>query len=254
MDVLLIFNEKPKNPTKDFAIKLATQSECFQEKERYKVLFHEIDSRFTKLLPICSKWSTTQLFIDNKEFNPQIASEIINCYNKSECNGICRLMVRSGVFDYYSLYHIIKRIARPEYSYLSDPHAWQQLDNLIIDSKFIKKIDDNTLLIDKEMLKNKLFEDIELPIKICQLTSKDKIIKAIDSIPEKILRYSKWDDKSLSRNETTDPLKYVGLTNNQQERYKEVAELIAPIFAREIAKELTKLFEEINKTIENEPK
>lgn len=254
MDILLLFNEKPKNTTKDFVIQVAKEFEFSVDKERYNVLFHEIDSKLMQILPICSRWSTTQLFIDNKEFNPQLVSEIFNCYNKIECNGICRLMVRSGIFDYYSFYYIIKRITRPEYTYSSDPDSWQRLDNLIMDSKFIKKIDENTLLIDKEMLKNKLFEDIELPIKICKLTNRDKIIKAIDSIPEKIQRYSKWDDKSQSRNETTDPPKYVGLTNNQKERYKEVAELIAPIFAREIAKELTKLFEESNKTIEKEQK
>jgi len=254
MDILLIFYEKPKNASKELAIQLAKECECIIEKDRYKVLFHENDRMFKKLLSICGNYATTELFIDNKEYSPKFVSDIFNCYNKGQCTGICSLIVKEGIFDYNLLLHHIKMLMDHSFHSYYDENLWKIISQEFENLNFVKKIDENTFQIDKEAFKNKIIEDTELPLKICQFANQQKIIKQIDFIPEKIQPKPKQDEKLLSKIEITDPQKNVGLAKYQKEKYQEIAEIMAPIFAREIMKELTQLIQQVIEASEKEQK
>jgi hypothetical protein len=255
MEILLIFDEKQRSPNKEQVIKLIEREEFILDKGRYKVLFPEINFAFQKILSICGSWATTELYIDNMKLNPSDIIFITSCHKKNRCNGICLLISQRGTCNYEELFFWIGQLCDPSFqSQNYNTKYIEKFDGSIIGLDFIKKIGDSIYELDKEKLKNRILKESELPLKVCPSISEEKIFHQINSLPEKIQIKIRQDSRALPRNETTDPPKYVGLTNNQKERYKEVAELIAPIFAREIAKELTKLFEENNKTIETEQK
>ena len=250
MDILLIFNEKPRNASKELAIKLASECEFINEKERYKVVFHEIDPAFNKLLSICGKWSTTQLFIDNKEYKAQDILDIFNCFMKSRCNGLCFYINRWGFCDYNNLFGLIGLVTESGMGY---QHHIDNFKNTVIGLDFIKKIDDNTYLLNKEELKNKIFEESELPLTFCQAISKDKIINKIELLPEKIQIKQRTRDDIQSDMNREIP-KYRGMSEYDKAYHREIAEIMAPIFAKEIKKEIMNLMIEIGEASEKDKK
>lgn len=257
MEILLIFDEKQRSSNKEQVIKLIEQEEFIQDNGRYKVLFHEINFAFQKILSICGSWATTELYIDNVKLNPSDILFITSCHKKSRCDGICHLACQRGNCDYNELLFWMRQICDTSFRSQDDERKKYQIDRFdasIIGLDFIKKSGEGIYELNKEKLKSRILKESELPLKICPSISEEKIIHQINSFPEKIQHKISQESGTLPRNEPIDPQKYVGLTNYQKLKYQELAEFIAPIFAREIAKELTKLFEESNKTIEKEQK
>jgi len=248
MEILLIFGEKVKSSYKEKAIKLANECNCIIENESIKVPFKEINQNLIKLISMCSHWTTSKLYVDNKEYEISGVSTILNCSMMSRCTGICEINRTRNRYDYPS---IIREFFRINGS-LSNFNRYDILEDHLRLLDFLQKMDENTYNIKKEELINKIIEDSEIPFKFCSITTKDGVIRKINSLPEKIKVIN--EEKNGKRNFTFDISDLIETDESEKERLEKEAKIMAPIFAQEIAKELKKLMIEINESSKNKEK
>ena len=242
MDILLIFSEKPNTATKERAIRIAEKNEYFKDdKGRYKVIFKDISPDFINLLDISHPWRSTELFIDEKELKPSEVSEVLLCYNKNQCKGICG---KVRIESFYQFSHLINQIKRIENEDIWDiVRVKSQLDC----SDFFEKKSDDIYVIHKDKLKNEIIQQLDGPLKFCDRLKKDLMLQQIDELPDqfKIKPVKSYDDDldvSCNDDVINKLDSFEGFSDYEKKEIKAKAEIEAPIFAKVIAKELGKIF------------
>ena len=243
MEIRLSFSEKPKSASKEMAIRIARQCGAKYENERYFVTFNNVSDSFKKLVAICGSWKATELVIDNKECNGVDFHALLNCYRQNRCDGICDCNFFRQEHRYYLIIHRIERLnSDVRFGYI-DYRPDPELD------AFIEKVDDSTLAVNKTGLLEAILRDSEIPLLLCEKCTQEKIRERINALPDvinldsesepsniRIFRRSfHIDDEPEDESDEDD-----GLSQYDIARYTAIAEMLAPILAREIAKELSR--------------
>jgi hypothetical protein len=247
MNALLIFYEKPASSNKEFALRLAQKYNPIYDNGRYKLIFNEFTNDIKKVLEISQHWKTAQLFIDEHEYNIHNVVLKLSCYNKSHCNGLCYFVSE------------LNTISRLKDALDSDHYSitWW-LNNYAETIPGIIKID-NAINIDHEVVKQAIVGIIDETLQFCDRFDINKILALIDSLPSTLEIVdqlgnsdSTIDDKLDDEyNECDDDSNDFTISDEGIEKYSQIAEIMAPIFAREIVKEIKKLMQEIAETSEH---
>jgi len=225
-DIILIFDLSRASASKERAMKIAERYENFNENGKIRVIFPKYSSDLVTLLEICKKWDTSELLIDNKEYRFPEVLKILKCTDRSDCDGFCQ-KVNGLDFD---LKTEIENAQKGMYDRFSDPESVQQELAYV---KGIKKEKDGTYRVDKSEMKKQLLHDYNLPLLICEKINRDGMMKYIDSLP---------DSFTISDDVVDIEEEFEGFSDYQIAEYREQANIMGPIIARHIAREIDKVF------------
>jgi len=245
MAIQLSFSEYARSPSRGQAIRIAQECGGIVERERYQVTFDAVTPEFKKLLSICGPWKATELYIDNMECNIPDVLRFFNCYAAHRCEGICECNERNQRYPYDRIVRSIEWAIDNSGRVYGYRTGWDEFD------EFVQKIDESTFVVDKEKLLKAILEDSRIPLAMCDKCTEERISKRIRALPEnlnlndesepsniRIFRRSfHIDDEPEDENDEDD-----GLSHYDIARYTAIAEIMAPILAREIAKEFSKLY------------
>jgi len=225
-DITLIFDVTKGSPAKDRAINIAERYEIKKEKDKIKVVFHEQSPDLITLLEICKQWKSSELLIGDKEFRFPDVMKILKCTHKSYCEGFCQ---RGNGLD-FGLMKEIENASKGIYEEFSDPESVRQDLSQI---QGIKKESNGSYHINKAELKKNLLIDYNMPLQICEKINRDGMIKYIDHLPDS---FTISDDVGENEEE------FEGFSDCQIAEYREQANIMGPIIARHIAREIDKVF------------
>jgi tetratricopeptide (TPR) repeat protein len=225
-DIILIFDLSRASASKERALKIAERYENFKENGKIRVIFPKYSSDLVTLLEICKKWDTSELLIDNKEYRFPDVLKILKCTDRNDCDGFCQ-KVNGLDFD---LKTEIENAQKGMYDRFSDPESVQQELAYV---KGIKKEKDGTYRVDKNEMKNQLLHDYNLPLLICEKINRDGMMKYIDSLP---------DSFTISNDVVDIEEEFEGFSDYQIAEYREQANIMGPIIARHIGREIDKVF------------
>jgi len=223
-DITLIFDITKGSPSKDRAIKIAERYEIKKQKEKIGVVFHKNCADLVTILEICKQWNSSELYVDNQEYRFPEVLKILKCTNKGYCEGFCQ---KGNGLD-FGLKEEIENAAKGIYDEFSDPESLKQELSQI---KGIKKEKDGSYHIDKNELKRNLLIDYHLPLNVCEKIDEDQMIKYVDQLPDS---FNISDDVIESESE--------GLSDHQIAEFTLQADIMGPIIARHIAREIDKVF------------
>jgi len=225
-DISLTFDISKGGPSKDRAINIAERYDVHKEKNKIRVVFHGANSDLITLLEICKQWKSSELRIGNREYRFSDVLKILKCSSKSFCEGFCQ---RGNGLD-FGLKTEIENAEKGVYDEFSNPDIVRMDLSQI---KGIKEENDGSYHIDKNELKKHLLIDYNLPMQICEIIDREGMIKYIDSLPDS---FKISDDVIESESELD------GLSEYKIAEFREQAEIMGPIIARHIAREIDKVF------------
>lgn len=225
-DITLIFDLTKGSASKDRAIKIAERYEINKEKDKIRVVFHKYSADLVTLLEICKQWKSSELYIDNQEYRFPDVLKILKCANKSYCEGFCQ---KGNGLD-FDLKEEIENASKGIYDEFSDPESIRQKLSQI---KGIKKEKDGSYHIDKNELKTNLLIDYNLPLQICEKIDRERMLKYIDQFP---------DSFKISDDVIEVESEFEGLSDYQIEEFRAQADIMGPIIAKHIAREIDKVF------------
>jgi|GEM_PF-6218496 len=186
MEILLSFQEKPRNASKQEAIQIAEGCGARIENGRVIVPFREFTQDAMELLSRCKKWKGFTLSINGKEYDPHAIIDVLDCSEKLQCEGICRSYLGCSHHHYKFLVSQIDDMIRyaPHFShdrYLSpDLREWMKLN------EWVEAVDDTTVMIKREHLHNSILRDSAIPLLVCDECTPERIAERIDRLPEMV--------------------------------------------------------------------
>lgn len=225
-DITLIFDLTRASASKDRALKIAERYENYKEKDKIRVIFPKYSSDLLTLLEICKKWDTSELIIDKQEYRFPDVLKILKCTNKNYCEGFCQ---KGNGLD-FGIKTEIENAQKGIYDEFSDPDSVRQELSQI---KGIKKEKDGSYHIDKNELKKQLIIDYNMPMQICEKIDREGMLKYIDRLPDSF----KISDDVVDIEE-----EFEGFSEYQIAEHREQANIMGPIIARHIAREIDKVF------------
>lgn len=243
MEIKLSFSEKPKSASKDQAVRIARQCGAVVGDGRYSVTFDEISAPFKKLLSICGPWRATELYLDDIEYSGQEFFTILNCNYRQGCDGICQINFQSQRYRYPFIIRSIRWAASESRRNRVGDTRDTEFDD------FVRSVDDSSLVVEKQKLLEAVLEDSRIPLMVCDKCTVNRISEVIQALPDKISLTDESDTSNVRRwrtvidfddDESEDEGGDGALSQYDITRYTAIAEIMAPIIAREIAKELTK--------------
>jgi hypothetical protein len=255
MNGVLNFYEKPNSPNKEFAIKLAQNFNPVYHNGQIKISFYDFSNEIKKMLEIAQHWKTAQLFIDNHEYNIQNVVCKLTCHNKSHCDGTCYF-----VRDFQTISRYYDALNTDHYTI----KFW--INNYFNTITGLEKVNENLVTANPQIIKQAISEKLDETLQFCDRFNLKKINSIIDSLPD-VFEISEGeeddeddensnyftidatelledeDDEDDGYNNDDDDFK---LTENQIQKYRTIAEIMAPIFAEAVVKALMKQTHENN--------
>lgn len=225
-DITLIFDLSRGSASKERALKIAERFENHKENGKIRVVFPKYSSDLVTLLEICKKWDTSELIIDNKEYRFPDVLKILKCTNKNYCEGFCQ---KGNGLDFGLKTHI-ENAQKGMYDEFSDPDSVQEE---LSQTEGIKREKDGSYRIDKNEMKKQLLLDYNLPMLICEKINCEGMIKYIDRLP---------DSFTISDDVVDIEEEFEGFSDYQIAEYREQANIMGPIIARHVAREIDKVF------------
>lgn len=225
-DISLIFDISKGGPSKDRAITIAERYEIHKDKDKIRVVFHEANADLITLLEICKQWKSSELLIEGHEYRFPDILKILKCTNKNYCEGLCQ---KGNGLD-FGLKTEIENAQKGMYDEFSDPDSIRQE---LAQVKGIKKDKDGTYRVDKNEMKKQLLIDYNLPLLICEKINREGMVKYIERLPESF---------TISDDVVDIEEEFEGFSDYQIAEYREQANIMGPIFARHIAREIDKVF------------
>jgi tetratricopeptide (TPR) repeat protein len=163
--------------------------------------------------------------INNNEVGISDVFDVLYCSAINECNSKCD----KGFSKYIDVIRWISNAIEGKENELLDPHFLLE-ELLCLDS--FERQKDGTFTIDKKKLKKEIEREYSLPISICQKFDKNKIMSQVDALPDKFTLPEEYLDEKTEFNL---------FDKDTIEGLQVKAEIVAPIFAKAIAKELEKV-------------
>jgi len=224
MDISVNFNEKRLSPEKEAAIELAKKYEHVFENGTYKVTFRKNSADLIRLLEFCRNWKTACVMVDNKGKNVSLVLDVLYCSSINDCSSVCD----KAITDYISL---LTSISEGIEGNDTDNIEVEWLLETLLSLDSFERQEDGSFSVDKEKLKKEIEREYSIPIHICNNFDKAKIFSQVDALPEKFKLPENIGKKHESDFFDADTI----------EELKEKAEIVAPIIAKSIAKELDKV-------------
>ncbi len=164
----LIYFAKGSSKNISPAIRLSNKlnAEYDDKTKKYSIESLEFNKDFKKLLDLVKNLRGTELKVNNEEIDDiDLYSSIISCPRKRSCDGIC-----SAVDDYKEIFECIGILDRPSVTVYNE-YIFESLKNpdLIVFHK------NETLGIDKNVLKNQYINDTKLSKLLCEKYSLEKL-------------------------------------------------------------------------------
>lgn len=225
-DITLIFDISKGGPAKDRAINIAERYDIHKENDKIRVVFHKANADLITLIEICKQWKPSELLIGNQDYRFPDVLKILKCTDKNYCEGFCR---KGNGLD-FGLKMEIENASKGVYDEFSDPES---VKHELSQIKGIKKEKDGSYHIDKNELKKNLLVDYNLPMQVCEKIDQEAMIKYVDSLPESF----KISEEVVDVDE-----EFEGFSEYQIAEYREQANVMGPIIARHIAREIDKVF------------
>ena len=186
MEILLSFQEKPRNASKEEAIRIAEGCGARIENGRVIVPFLEFTPDAKDLLERCRKWKGFTLSINGGEYESLAVLDILRCKYKHQCDGICHSYLGCSQHLYGLLVSRFDDMIRyaPHFShdrYLSpDLKDWMKLND------WVNVVDDTTVMIKREQLRDAILRDSTIPLLVCDKCTPERIAERIDRLPETV--------------------------------------------------------------------
>lgn len=248
MKIELSFNSKPTSRKKENAVSVVLNCGGSLDKNGVaKIEFGSpFDNYFIHIFSLAKNWSSTSLVIDGFDVNKNDFARVTSCPMSGECKGICKVDKRhfSGFPD--SATSVISSIRKKV-----PLEGYYKLGNFSIEDRrvysFLSDISDNTYQVNKkEMFEyiEKMYKDDYEP-RFCKFYSKDKILDAIESLPDTFVKADADWQYEVNENGLEDHLETLEEDEDYQIFVKEniylakrIAEEIAPMIAKAIVEEL----------------
>lgn len=222
MDLTVVFSSDRMSPAKREAIKIAERHGAENKNGMFRVQFDTRSKDLNQLISLCESWKLSHILIKDQEYPVSEVCEVLYCENRRKCDGRCE----QGFSDYMFLLDEVEACSEdPDDSEVDS--EW--LSEAISDLESFEKQPDGSYKIKKEVLKNAIERSFVIPINLCDKFDLNKIFKQIDSLPDFFTILSiEQDNRSGSS----------FLDDDEREKILETARLVAPIFAKAVAKEL----------------
>lgn len=221
MDLTVVFSSDRMNAAKREAIDIAQRNGAEVSNDMYKVKFNKRCKDLTELVDLCSSWKRSHVLIGTEKYSFDEACEVLYCENRRKCDGRCE----HGFSDYvYLLDEIEKCAVDPEDEDIDSD--W--LLETVSEHKAFEKQPDGSFKIKKDALKQAIEKTFVIPINVCEKFDLKNFVKQIDALPD-IFSIPSGDGSSRSES---------CLDDDEREKIIETANLVAPIFAKAVAKEL----------------
>jgi len=225
-DISLIFDISKGGPSKERAISIAERYDFHKDSDKIRVVFRKANADLITLLEICKQWKSSELLIDGQEYRFPDVLKILKCTNKNYCEGFCQ---KGNGLD-FGLKTEIENAQKGMYDEFSDPDSVRQE---LAQIKGIKKGKDGTYSVDKNEMKKQLLVDYNLPLLICEKINQDGMTKYVDRLP---------DSFTISDDVVDIEEDFEGFSDYQVAEYREKANIMGPIIARHVAREIDKVF------------
>jgi len=222
MNLTVIFNESRLTQEKKAAIEIAKKYEHVFRNGVYKVKFSKNCPDLLRLLELCTNWKTASVSIDNNDVGISDVYDVLSCSAINECNSKCN----KGFSQYIDVIRWISNAIEGKENEFLDPHFLLE-ELLCLDS--FEGHGEGTFTIDKKKLKKEIEREYSIPISICQKFDKNRILSQVDALPDKFTLPEEYLDENAEFNY---------FDKDTKEGLQAKAEIVAPIFAKAIAKEL----------------
>jgi tetratricopeptide (TPR) repeat protein len=222
MDLTIVFSSDRVTPAKREAIEIAHRNGAEDKNGMFKIKFDKRCKDLTELIDLCESWKLSHALIQTKKYTVPEVSEVLYCENRRKCNGRCE----HGFSDYIFLIESIGECAEdPEDKDIDVEWLMESVSDL--DS--FKKQPDGSFRIDKDHLKKAIENSFVIPMNVCDKFNISAIHEMIDDLPNGFsIPEVKGGRKSGSS----------VLDDDQREKIIETAHLVAPIYAKAVAREI----------------
>ena len=225
-DITVIFDLGKGGPVKERATTIAERYEIHKEKDKIKAVFHKFSPDLLTLLELCRKFPSSLCLVGDNEFRIPEVLKVLKCTYNDYCGGLCE---KGDHFD-FELKKKIENASKGICDEFSDPESLRLELNQI---KGIKQESDGTFRINKGELKKNLLKDCNLQLQICEFIDHEGMIEYIDQLP---------DTFTISDEVTGTESEFEGLSDYQIAEYSAQAEIMGPIIAKHVAREMDKVF------------
>lgn len=183
MEILLSFQEKPRNAPKKEAIQIAERCGARIENGRVIVPFHKFTPDAKDLFSRCRKWKGFELSINGQAYDPFKVFVVVNCsYNRNRtCDGICHSITGSRGHGYVLIVNDLEWMSKYSQFCSYDTRFSPNMRD------WVRVIGDDTIVIDKKGLQDAILTDSTLPLLVCEKCTRERIIERTDRLPEKII-------------------------------------------------------------------
>lgn len=221
MDLTITFSSDRMTAAKREAIDIAQRQRAENSDGMYKVKFDKRSKDLTELINLCSSWKLSYVLIKTEKYSFDEVCEVLYCDDRQKCDGRCE----HGFSDYVCLLDEIQKCA-------DDPDN-EDIDSewmmeTVSDHKSFEKQSDGSFKIKKDALKQAIEKTFVIPINVCEKFDLKKILKQIDTLPD-TFSIPAVDEGNRTGSSSLD---------DEREKIIETANLVAPIFAKAVAKEL----------------
>ena len=199
MEILLSFHEKPRNASKEEAIRIAAKCGARIENGRVIVPFREFTPEAKELLSRCRRWKGFTVTINGSEYNLDAVIDVVTCSSKQKCDGICHLYVACS----QQLYGLIVS----EFEHRSKYASFYSLKSALTSPYLMEWIDitdDDSLVLRKKQLREAILRDSTVPLLLCEKCSPEQIARKIHSLPDRIT-FTKKTPQNSTNNQRRSP-------------------------------------------------
>ncbi len=236
MKFIVKFAEKPKNEKKKMAIRIANDCICEIKDGIYSVHFNEINQNLRDLLRLSGDWSTAEFIVDEGNADPVEVERVVNCYDRSECKGMCRLWI----LPHYNLDRLIYAFTKD--NSLDFLPSLSNINEFFVEhGLLLKDPSDDKYIVNKEEIRNLVKKRLSYAQQYCEKIDESKMLSKIDELPNEIVVHSRKetieDVEESDQEYDEDEGEIEILTENEISKIKAIAEVIAPIFSKAIMAE-----------------
>lgn len=222
MDLTIVFSSDKLTPAKKEAIDIAQRHGAKKSDSIYKVKFDKRCKDLTQLVDLCFSWKLSHILIKDEKYSVSDLWQVLYCENRRKCDGECE---HGYSAHFYLIDEIENCVEDPDNGDINS--EW--MNETVSDLESFEKQQDGTFKIKKDLLKQEIEKNYVIPINVCDKFDLNKIFARIDALPN-TFSIPTIDEDNISE--------YSSLDDDQRKKIIETAQLVAPIYAKAVAKEL----------------